>query len=230
MLTDACLFTLLRRRKHKVVATGRAFQLCKLGAVACYAAVQTGPLVAWTRPGSYGTRASLAATVLSLLNVLALAALSWLEHAYSPRLSTLINVYLLALLIFDAVQVRTLWLVDGDHTASLLPGEFSAALVIKTSGLFLEAVEKGNFLPPEWASRRPEETAGVFSRSLLIWLRGILAKGRRTLLSPSDLDPLREGLAQRGSRGLSRPSGNGATTRSRTAPVVSPVARPRAFF
>ncbi|KAJ4385223.1 hypothetical protein N0V93_010284 [Gnomoniopsis smithogilvyi] len=194
LLAAARLFTLLRRRKHKI-ATGRAFQLCKLGAVACYAAVQTALLVAWTRPGASGTRASLAAAVLDLVDVLALAALSWLEHAYSPRPSTLINVYLLASLVFDAVQLRTLWLIDQRHPDNVLPAEFSSALVIKTSILFLEAVEKGQFLPPEeWTSRSPEETAVVFSRSLLIWLRGILAKGRRTLLSPTDLDPLREGL------------------------------------
>lgn len=193
VLSAARLFTLLRRRKQKI-ATGRTLQLCKLGAVACYAAVQTALLVAWTRPGAYGTRASLAAAVLGLLDVLALAALSWLEHSYSPRPSTLINVYLLASLVFDAVQIRTLWLIDESHSANVLPAEFSASLVIKTSILFLEAVEKGKFLPPEWANRSPEETAGVFSRSLLIWLRGILAKGRRTLLSPTDLDPLREGL------------------------------------
>ncbi|KAH8760347.1 ABC transporter type 1, transmembrane domain-containing protein [Diaporthe sp. PMI_573] len=195
LLSAARLFTLLRRRKQKI-ATGRTFQLCKLGAVACYAAVQTALLVAWTRPGAYETRASLAAAVLGLLDVLALAALSWLEHSYSPRPSTLINVYLLASLVFDAVQIRTLWLtsIDESHTANVLPAEFSAALVIKTSILFLEIVEKGRFLPPEWTSRSPEETAGVLSRSLLIWLRGILAKGRRTLLSPTDLDPLREGL------------------------------------
>lgn len=156
---------------------------------------QTALLVAWTRPGAYGTRASLAAAVLGLLDVLALAALSCFEHVYSPRPSTLINVYPLASLVFDALQLRTLWLVDEDHTtANLLPAEFSATLPIKTSALFLEAVEKAKFLSPEWTSRSPEETAGVFSRSLLIWLRGILAKGRRTLLSPTDLDPLREGL------------------------------------
>lgn len=89
---------------------------------------------------------------------------------------------------------RNLWLLDESHTANLLPAEFAAALVIKTSVLLLEAAEKAKFLPPEWTSRSPEETAGVFSRSLLIWLRGILSKGRRTLLSPTDLDPLREGL------------------------------------
>ncbi|KAI3390389.1 hypothetical protein diail_9824 [Diaporthe ilicicola] len=192
LLASVRLFSLLQRKKR--VAAGRAFQLFKLGAVACYAAIQIALLVAWTRPGAYGTRASLAAAVLSLLDVLALAALSWLEHSHSLRPSTLINVYLLVSLVFDAVQIRTLWLIDESNPANVLPAEFSAALVIKTSILFLEAVEKRKFLPSEWTSRSPEETAGVFSRSLLIWLRGILAKGRTTLLSPTDLDPLREGL------------------------------------
>lgn len=84
VLADVRLFTLLRRRKNKVVVTGRAFQSCKLFAVACYAAVQTALLVPWTRPGAYGTRASLSAAVLGLLDVLALAALSWLETPTRP--------------------------------------------------------------------------------------------------------------------------------------------------
>lgn len=59
------------------------------------------------------------------------------------------DVYFLALLVFNAVQVRTLRLPDKSHMANLLPVKFSAAIVIKTSALFLEAAEKAKLFAPE---------------------------------------------------------------------------------
>ncbi|KAK0612869.1 P-loop containing nucleoside triphosphate hydrolase protein [Bombardia bombarda] len=88
----------------------------------------------------------------------------------------------------------------GDFDLSLLyvslPAQFTASLALEVALLALEIIERKG-LAPEWQNKSPEETAGVLSRSLLVWLSGILAKGRKTLLSPTDLDPLREGLATR---------------------------------
>ncbi|KAF5492420.1 ABC transporter atnG [Colletotrichum siamense] len=187
-----------RRKKSQRVAVGTGLRWAKLSAVACYGAIEVALLASWinTYPGLYGTRASIAAAILKLVDVFALGTLSWLEHSYSPRPSTLLNVYLLVSLSFDAVQTRTLWLKAHDESSSviLIPAEFTAALVIKSGLLVLEVIEKRSLLLPEWRHKTPEETAGVFSRSLLIWLRGILVKGRKTLLAPTDLDPLSEGL------------------------------------
>ncbi|KAK1961243.1 ABC transporter [Colletotrichum sublineola] len=207
-VVPSCLFLLLaavrflvlfpRQQKNKRVAVGSELRWAKIATVACYGAIEVALLVSWVTayPGLYGTRVSLAAAVLQLLDVFALGALSWLEHSYSPRPSTLLNTYLLISLAFDAVQTRTLWLKAREESTGviLIPAEFTAALVIKSSLLVLEAIEKRKFLLPEWRHKGPEETAGVFSRGLLFWLRGILVKGRKTLLSPTDLDPLAEGL------------------------------------
>ncbi|KAK7749032.1 hypothetical protein SLS53_001058 [Cytospora paraplurivora] len=179
-------------RKERV-AGGTIFQLSKLGAVACYGAIQIALLVSWIHPGAYGTRASLAAAVLSLLDAFALAALSCLEHSYSARPSTLINIYLLVSLLFDAIQARTLWLKHASQDV-VLPAEFTTSLAIKTGLLVLEAVEKHTFLTPEWRKKSPEDTSGIINRGLLIWLHRILSKGWKTLLSPTDLDPLRDRL------------------------------------
>ncbi|KAK1844661.1 ABC multidrug transporter [Colletotrichum chrysophilum] len=190
------LFT--RQKKSQRVVVGTWLRWAKLSAVACYGAIEVALLVSWinAHSGLYGTRASITAAILKLVDVFALGILSWLEHSYSPRPSTLLNVYLLVSLSFDAVQTRTLWLKANDEGTSvlLIPAEFTAALLIKSGLLVLEAIEKRSLLLPEWRHKTPEETAGVFSRSLLIWLRGILLKGRKTLLAPTDLDPLSEGL------------------------------------
>ncbi|KAJ0278858.1 hypothetical protein COL940_007074 [Colletotrichum noveboracense] len=187
-----------RQKKSQRVAVGSGLRWAKLSAVACYGAIEVALLASWinTQPGLYGTRASIAAAILKLVDVFALGTLSWLEHSYSPRPSTLLNVYLLISLSFDAVQTRTLWLKAHDDSSSviLIPAELTAALVIKSGLLVLEVIEKRSLLLPEWRHKTLEETAGVFSRSLLIWLRGILAKGRKTLLAPTNLDPLSDGL------------------------------------
>ncbi|KAJ0346519.1 hypothetical protein COL154_008012 [Colletotrichum chrysophilum] len=216
------LFT--RQKKSQRVVVGTWLRWAKLSAVACYGAIEVALLVSWinAHSGLYGTRASITAAILKLVDVFALGILSWLEHSYSPRPSTLLNVYLLVSLSFDAVQTRTLWLKANDEGTSvlLIPAEFTAALLIKSGLLVLEAIEKRSLLLPEWRHKTPEETAGVFSRSLLIWLRGILLKGRKTLLAPTDLDPLSEGL---GTAHLSRVFGtiwNKQNRRPASLPLV----------
>ncbi|KAM7187752.1 ABC transporter [Rhypophila sp. PSN 637] len=146
-------------------------------------------LVLVVHNGSNGPSTT-AAAVLRVLAILTLALLSWVEHSRSPRPSTLIDLYLLVSLVCDAIQTRTFWLKYFDtptqeqHQQHLaFPAVASAALIIKTGLVLLEAREKLR-----------GERSGVLSRSLLIWVHGILAKGRKSLLSPIDLDPLREGL------------------------------------
>ncbi|EQK97493.1 ABC transporter [Ophiocordyceps sinensis CO18] len=159
LLSAARLSILLSRRTRQV--SGTRFQLGKLAAIACYGAVQAALLVFWARTGVYGSRTSLAAAVLSFVDVFALAALSWFEHGYSPRPSTLINIHLLLSVLFDAVQARTLWLKDSGNA---LPALFTASLGIKIGLFALESLEKDSFLPPRWRDRSPEDKSGVFSR------------------------------------------------------------------
>lgn len=180
-----------RTRTSRRQVAGGGFQCIKLATVVCYGAVQTALVIFWARPGTYGTPTSLAAAILSLVDAFGLAALSWLEHAYSPRPSALINLFLLLSVVFDAVQTRTLWLKES---ALAIPALFSAALSIKIGLLTLEAVEKDRFLPGSWGQRSPEEKSGIYSQSILLWLRRILGEGRKRILYHRDLYALDESL------------------------------------
>jgi len=194
LLLATARFFALRRRPQRVGA-GTALQRSKLVVIACYLALQVALLVSWAQPGAYRTTASVPAATLCLVAALTLAPLSWLEHAYSPRPSALINVYLLVSLFFDAVQLRTFWLNKEEGRSDIsLAAVATASLVIKTGLLALEVVEKRHFLGSEWTSKSPELTAGVYSRALLVWLHGTLTKGASILLLPADLSPLRESL------------------------------------
>ena len=179
----------LRSRKREV--GGTAFQLGKIAAIACYGAVQIAILVLWSKEAERKTTTSLAAAALSFVDTPFLAATSWCEHAYSPRPSALLNVYLLLSVLFDAVQTRTIWLMEfSSKIAALL----TVTLAIKVCLLLLESIEKGRFLPPEWQDRSPEEKGGIFSQSLLLWLRRILLEGRKRIISMKDLYALDDGL------------------------------------
>lgn len=213
LLSAARLSILLSRRTRQV--SGTRFQLGKLAAIACYGAVQAALLVFWARTGVYGSRTSLAAAVLSFVDVFALAALSWYEHGYSPRPSTLINIHLLLSVLFDAVQARTLWLKDSGNA---LPALFTASLGIKIGLFALESLEKDSFLPPRWRDRSPEDKSGVFSRGLLLWLRRILVQGRKRILYPQDLYALASGLE---TRRLSEAFGEAWSARSGSTPSRS---------
>lgn len=181
-------------------------QFYKLAAISCYGALQLVLLVLVLHNSANVPTA--AAAVLNLITALTLALVSWVDHSRSLRPSTLINLYLLGSPVCDAIQTRTLWLRYFDEptqkTGLVFASAASGALIIKTGLLFLESIEKPNITWSEWPDEKnapnPEEKAGVLSRSLLIWVHGILSKERKTLISPIDLDPLREGL------GTSHPS------------------------
>ncbi|KAF4624072.1 hypothetical protein G7Y89_g14101 [Cudoniella acicularis] len=186
-LSVLLLLPVSKKSKKRRKVAGSHFQISKLAAIACYGAVQCALVVLWAKPGAYGygTRTSLAAAILSFVDVFPLAILSWFEHTYSTRPSALINVYLLLSILFDAVQTRSLWLKNA---GTAIPALYTTSLVLKASILGLESAEKDRYLLPEpGKDRSPEETSGIFSQSVLLWLRRILAEGRRRIISPKDL-------------------------------------------
>jgi len=93
--------------------------------------------------------------------------LSYYEHARSIRPSALIEVYLFFSLLFDVSQVRTLWVsYSGTLDAWLL----TASVGMKFIVLILEAKEKRSYLSEADVHHGPEETSGIFGRSLFWWL------------------------------------------------------------
>jgi ATP-binding cassette subfamily C (CFTR/MRP) protein 1 len=139
-------------------------------------------LILWT--SRQATRATVPAAVLSFGASLAVFALSWFEHNRAIRPSTLLNLYLLFSLVFDAVQVRTLYLRHDD--AAIL-GLFTASISIKTVLLLLEVRSKRGYLKAPYNRFSPETTGGIFNHSFFWWLSPVLTTGFKKILTVNDL-------------------------------------------
>jgi ATP-binding cassette subfamily C (CFTR/MRP) protein 1 len=152
-----------------------------------YTLLQLAVLIASCIRSVLTTTASVAAATLSFLVACVLCFLSYYEHARSIRPSALIEVYLLFSLLFDISQDRTLWI---SYPGTLDAGLLTASVGIKFIVLILEAREKRSYLSKADVHRGPEETSGIFGRSLFWWLNHLILQGFRKLLLMSDLYPL----------------------------------------
>ncbi|KAL7941848.1 P-loop containing nucleoside triphosphate hydrolase protein [Trichoderma barbatum] len=148
-----------------------------------FIALQLALLVLWSKNHGLVNPISIAAATFTLVDAIALAALSHLEHQRSPRPSTIILVYLIFSIAFDSVQCRTLWLVRADAVAPV----YTAVLGIKTLAFLLELREKRSILLSPWNCLGPEMTGSIVNRSLFWWLNNLLIRGFRATLSGNSL-------------------------------------------
>ncbi|UDD59608.1 hypothetical protein AFCA_007027 [Aspergillus flavus] len=173
------IWYLLRHRTRK--ARRNTIWALKLIMNVVLGAVQLALVVLWSQRTS---SVSLAASVLALADSLALCLLSDAEHIGTPRTSTVINVYLFFSTMFDAVQCRTLWLLQRQGP---LPTLFSVMIAVKAIVLFLEAQGKNSILVPSFKDLAPEATSGVFNRVSFWWLNPLLVRGFRVKMKLDDL-------------------------------------------
>jgi len=113
--------------------------------------------------------------------------LSYAEHRRNIRPSTVISVYLLFSLAFDAVQCRTLWLLPVSRRQHTISTVFTIAVAFKFAVLVLEAREKKSFLLPPWSLSPPEALSGIIGRSFFWWLNSLFVKGFRGFLNVDSL-------------------------------------------
>jgi ATP-binding cassette subfamily C (CFTR/MRP) protein 1 len=140
------------------------------------------------------TSASTAAGVLRTLDCFALANLSFFEHVQSFKPSSILNLYLLSSSVFDAAQVRTLWLLPVGRTLAAVS---TATLVCKVSLLVLEATEKRSLLRHPYKTIAIESTSGIGNRSIFLWLNPLIWQGYRKLLAFDDLQKIDDALGSR---------------------------------
>jgi ATP-binding cassette, subfamily C (CFTR/MRP), member 1 len=145
----------------------------------------------WTTTNlrSIRTPAAIASSI-SFIASLALYGLSHLEHSKSVRPSALLNAYLFFSFIFDIAVLRTTWLALHSTALSKV---FTASFAMKGVILLLESKEKRRFLP-DGTELAPEETIGLYSRTFLVWINGIIMRGYRHILKPMDLYSTDESL------------------------------------
>ncbi|KAJ5696868.1 hypothetical protein N7536_007280 [Penicillium majusculum] len=127
-----------------------------------------------------------------MISTLALLLLSHYDHARSLKPSSLISLYLLGGIIFEIVQVRTLWLF---HPISYsLAATVTAALVVRSLLLVLGTSENRETISPQHGRISPENFTGIFSQSTYWWLNGLFISNFRDELSLDDLYPLDDEL------------------------------------
>ncbi|KAF4835570.1 ABC transporter atnG [Colletotrichum tropicale] len=186
----------LLRQRRKVLR--HPLNTAKIATCVTFGVIQIALVSLWAQ-APFANRVSVAAAVLGVLDALALGVLSHTEHVRSIRPSTIICVYLVFSLAFDAVQCRTLWLLPG---LQKLAAVFTASLTVKLAMFVLEVQGKRRFLVAALRNLSPETTSGIIGRGFFWWLNGLMTRGFKATLSPAALydidDDLRsEELLQR---------------------------------
>jgi ATP-binding cassette subfamily C (CFTR/MRP) protein 1 len=164
----------------------------KAATVAVLAAVQLSLLILWATRDNLRTPSSIPAAALSVVNALALGQLSYLEHTRALQPSTLITLYLLLSLLFDAAQARTLYLRANSN---VLAAVFTASIALKLAMLSLEAQSKRPSLKQSYRNYAREALSGIFNRSFFWWLNPLFIGGFSKVLTLEDLATIDESLA-----------------------------------
>ncbi|KPM36182.1 Multidrug resistance-associated protein 1 [Neonectria ditissima] len=174
-------------RKNTVKVEHNRWLYCKLILYLFLIGSQIGFLVLWTQSSAVTTRVSLPAAALSFVASISLLSLSYVEHVYSYRPSTVLNLFLLFSILFDATRTRTLWLQGYNRSAAIAA---LVATVLKIVILALETIEKRGFLRPQYLTLPPEVTSGLFSQWLFSWQLPLFRAGYSRQLEMEDLFPL----------------------------------------
>lgn len=157
----------------------------KLGAASLLLALKTALLVVWATSGALATAASAVASVATLFGAGALFALSQYEHNRTTRPSTLICLYLLVTTLFEAAQVRTLWLLQPESL--VLAAITTASFAVRVVLLAVEAQGKVPCLAAGLEKPSPESTSGILSCSVYWWINGLFTQGFRSELTLQNL-------------------------------------------
>lgn len=118
---------------------------------------------------------SITAACVELIGSFMILGLSYLEHVRTVRPSSFLQLYLLFTLSFNALSLRTLFLI-----AVPLPLlSFSIAnLAFRALSLVLESTSKRHLITSELDyCRSPEDTIGLFDRRLFWWINGLFRTG-----------------------------------------------------
>ncbi|KAK6213368.1 hypothetical protein QIS74_09370 [Colletotrichum tabaci] len=165
---------------------GNVFRLVKLVLICILTVIAVALTALWAREEGLplNSKAAIAAAVLTIVDGLAAAALSFTEHSRSVGPSLLLSAFLVLSTIFHGVRLRTLWLKSvGVPIASLSTASLALKLVI----LVLEEQSKRRWIIGDKEAWSSEETAGLSNRIGFHWLNVLLLKGYSAALSIAKL-------------------------------------------
>lgn len=117
-----------------------------------------------------------------------MGALSYLEHRRSPRPSSLLTLYLLAVAPLNAARARTLWYMPSSDGVVI---SFTVTVVLMVIALGLELTPKDALIREEGVGNlSPEERRGIVERSLLTWTAPLFVYGYRNTFKSATMPPV----------------------------------------
>ena len=111
--------------------------------------------------------------------------LSHFEDRKATKPSTLLNMYLVLSILFDAAEARTLWSLHGRHKH--VAAVQSASIGVKIGMLLLEARQKGPYLLQPYRNYPPEAKSGFWNLTFVWWLNRLFITGFNKLMTTQDL-------------------------------------------
>lgn len=169
--------------------------------LSAFAAIQLTVLLARATNLDVATRASVSAAAVDFAAACVLFILSCFEHSRSVTPSTIIGLYLLFSLPFDAARIRTFYLLKA-FSARGIANLLSLSLTVKLGVLLTEAVEKRGILLAPYRDLPPEQTSGIYNRSVFWWLNPLLRIGFGKNMRVDDLYDLDHALSSKHVRDL----------------------------
>ncbi|KAJ3499459.1 hypothetical protein NLG97_g302 [Lecanicillium saksenae] len=162
----------LRSEPAKVVNSGML--LGKLLLWSAYVALGITQLALWISRGVPRTDATVACLAICIVASCFMLLCSYREHIYTLRPSTPLIVFLCTSLILDLARTRTLFYYSNNDPVAIVN---AVGYGIKLLLFVAENGEKRKWLKPQWENVSREETSGVLSRSLFIWLNPLFVQG-----------------------------------------------------
>lgn len=160
-----------------------AFQLAVLSLYAAEAELNTR------------SRLTIPAISVELLTIASLAVLSFLQHSRSPCPSVVVQFFLLITLLLDTARLRSTWLISDRNAVAVLK---AAVFVTKALLLVVESLRKTRHFVIQGVDLiSPEGNAGIFARTMMLWLIPLFLRGYRQKLTAADLHRLDDGLDSR---------------------------------
>lgn len=133
---------------------------------------------------------STTANAFSFVAAVTLSILSILEHSRSPRPSILLSAFLSLTVLFDIVQVRSMWLLYHARHELAFVRLFTATIAVKAILVLLESLHRRSWLRWDWKTHSPEETSGLYGLGTFLWLGPLFKMGYGKVLDVSDLFPI----------------------------------------
>ncbi|OQE10326.1 hypothetical protein PENVUL_c004G03056 [Penicillium vulpinum] len=162
----------------------------KLVAASINFVLQLSLLVLWSVSVASRTSTSIPSAALGLANSTIIIGLSYTEDIKSTSPSSILTVYLILSILFDATQLRTLWLTHRVAIAAVQ----SAILGTKFAMLLLETREKTSYLKSPYKEYPPEATSGIVNLSFVWWLNRLFLTGYEKIIGSRDLFALEPSL------------------------------------